>query len=76
METDPKKLRISAANFALEAYTLPWLISISLGVARVGCFGIVDHLRRRFARFKLGAHLLDLRRLFLHRCCEGRHARF
>jgi hypothetical protein len=37
-----------------------------------------------FARFKsatgrtrcgeLGAHLLDLRRLFLHRCCEGRHS--
>jgi hypothetical protein len=23
--------------------------------------GIVDHLRRRFARFKLGADLLDLR---------------
>jgi hypothetical protein len=37
---------------------------------------VVDHLRRRFARFKLGAHLLDLGRLFLHRCCEGRHSRF
>ena len=24
------------------------------------CLGIVDHLRRRFARFKLCAHLLDL----------------
>jgi hypothetical protein len=27
--------------------------------------GIVDHLRRRFARFKLGAHFLDLRGLLL-----------
>ena len=27
--------------------------------------GIVDHLRRRFARFKLCAHLLDLRCLSL-----------
>ena len=27
--------------------------------------GIVDHLRRRFARFKLGAHFLDLRCLLL-----------
>jgi hypothetical protein len=26
--------------------------------------GIVDHLRRRFARFKLCAHFLDLRGLF------------
>ncbi len=33
--------------------------------------GIVDHLRRRFARFKLCAHLLHLRCLFLS-CCEGR----
>ena len=27
--------------------------------------GIVDHLRRRFARFKLCAHFLDLRGLFV-----------
>ena len=33
--------------------------------------GIVDYLRRRFARFKLGAHLLDLRGLLFHRCCES-----
>jgi hypothetical protein len=33
--------------------TLPWLIS--------GSLGIVDHLRRRFARFKLGSHLLQAR---------------
>jgi len=38
--------------------------------------GIVDHLRRRFARFKLSAHLLDLRCLLFHRCCEGGHPRF
>jgi hypothetical protein len=24
---------------------------------------VLDHLRRRFDRFKLGAHVLDLRRL-------------
>src|SRR4029077_19288368 len=33
--------------------------------------GIVDHLRRRFARFKLGAHFLDLRCLLFRRRCEG-----
>ena len=33
--------------------------------------GIVDDLRRRFARFKLGAHLLDLRCLLFHRCSES-----
>jgi hypothetical protein len=38
-------------------HTLPWLISFSLGIAY--------DLRRRFARFKLGAHLLDLRRLLV-----------
>ena len=27
--------------------------------------GIVDHLRRRFVRLKLGAHLLDLRCLLV-----------
>jgi hypothetical protein len=39
--------------------------------------GIIDHLRRRFARFQLGAHLLDLRGLFVetrsklrNRCAE------
>src|SRR5713101_2499066 len=37
---------------------------------------IGDGLQCRFARFKLGAHHLDLGRLFLHRCCEGRHSRF
>ena len=29
----------------------------------------VHHLRRRFARFKLCAHLLDLRCLLFHGCC-------
>ena len=33
--------------------------------------GIVDHLRRRFARFKLHAHLLDLRCLFFKTGSEG-----
>jgi hypothetical protein len=33
--------------------------------------GIVDHLRRRFARFKLGAHFLDLRCLLFRRRYEG-----
>jgi hypothetical protein len=37
---------------------------------------IVHHLRGRFASFKLGAHLLDLHRLFFHGGCEGDHARF
>jgi hypothetical protein len=31
---------------------------------------IVDHLRRRFARFKLGAHFLDLRGLLFQGCIE------
>jgi hypothetical protein len=30
-----------------------------------------DHLRRRFARFKLCAHLLDLRCLLFHSCGES-----
>src|SRR5258708_22724676 len=34
---------------------------------------VQNRFRRRFARFKLGAHLLDLKRLFLHRCYEGRN---
>jgi len=33
--------------------------------------GIVDHFRRRFARFKLHAHLLDLRCLFFKTGSEG-----
>src|SRR4029077_12854893 len=33
--------------------------------------GIVDHLRRRFARFKLGAHFLDLGGLLLELGCES-----
>ena len=33
--------------------------------------GIVDHLRRRFARFELGAHFLDLRGLLLELGCES-----
>ena len=37
---------------------------------------VQDYLRRRFDRFKLGAHLLDLCGLFFHRCCEDRHYRF
>jgi hypothetical protein len=32
---------------------------------------VKDYLRRRFARCKLCAHFLDLRCLFLERCCEG-----
>src|SRR4030095_13308386 len=38
--------------------------------------GVLDYLRRSFARFEPHAHSLDLRGLFLHRCCEGRHSRF
>ena len=38
--------------------------------------GIVDHLRRRFARFKLGAHLVDLRYLLFHRGNETCYCRF
>ena len=34
---------------------------------RAAALGIVDNLRRRFARFKLGAHFLDLRGLFCSR---------
>jgi len=33
--------------------------------------GIVDHVRRRFGHFKLGAHLLDLRCLFFQVCRES-----
>jgi hypothetical protein len=33
--------------------------------------GIVDHLRRRFTRFELGAHFFDLGSLFFHRRGEG-----
>jgi hypothetical protein len=33
--------------------------------------GIVDHLRRRFACFKLSAHFLDLRSLLLKLCRES-----
>ena len=33
--------------------------------------GIVDHLRRRFARFDLSAHFLDLRCLLCEACCES-----
>ena len=33
--------------------------------------GIADHLRRRFARFNLGAHLLDLGGLLLELGCES-----
>ncbi len=38
--------------------------------------GIVDHLRRRFACFKLCAHLLDLGRLLFHGCCKTRNRGF
>jgi len=34
---------------------------------------IVNHLRRRFARFKLCAHLLDLRGLLFELRCENLH---
>src|ERR1700757_3914508 len=32
---------------------------------------IVDHSRRRFARFDLSAHFLDLRCLLCEACCES-----
>ena len=35
------------------------------------CLGIVDHLQRRFAQFKLGAHFLDLRCLLPETCGES-----
>ena len=35
--------------------------------------GIVDHLRRRLARFKLGAHFLDLRCLLVEKRSKLRH---
>ena len=38
--------------------------------------GIVEPLRRRFARFKLGAQLLDLRCLVFYSCDETCHRRF
>jgi hypothetical protein len=41
----------------------PALLRLSLTL------GIVDHARRRFTHFKLGAHLLDLRCLLFHGCC-------
>ncbi len=37
---------------------------------------VEGHLRRRFAHFELGAHLLDLRRLRFQRCAESLHSRF
>jgi hypothetical protein len=42
------------------------LFCLRLGAA----LGIVDHLRRRFARFKLCTDLLDLRRLLSQICGE------
>jgi hypothetical protein len=43
----------------------------------LGCggadLGIADHLRRRFARFELGAHFLDLRCLFFKLRRENAH---
>jgi hypothetical protein len=33
--------------------------------------GIVDYLRRRFARLKLSAHLLNLRCLLIQACRDG-----
>jgi hypothetical protein len=38
--------------------------------------GIVDHLRRTFARFKLSAHFLDLRCLLFNRGGESVHSKF
>ena len=35
---------------------------------------VLDHLRHRFARFKLCAHLLDLRGLFFELRREDRHS--
>ena len=40
------------------------------------CWALVvihDHLRRKFAQFKLYAHLLDLRCLLFQACSEGFH---
>ena len=37
---------------------------------------VLNRLRRGFAQFKLGAHFLDLRGLFFHRCCETRNRAF
>jgi len=48
----------------------PCCAFISLSLA------IVDDLRRRFARFKLCAHLLDLRCLFSHCRGESLHSGF
>ena len=41
---------------------------------KCGCLGIVDHLRRRLARFELCTHFLDLRALFFELCGHGFHA--
>jgi hypothetical protein len=38
--------------------------------------GIVDYVRRRFARFKLCTHFLDLCSRFFHGCDETCHRRF
>ena len=41
--------------------------------ARLLLLIVQDGLRRRFARFKLCAHFLDLRCLLFHGCDETRH---
>jgi hypothetical protein len=46
-------------------------VNAAVFVGAGAALGIVDHLRRRFARFKLGAHFLDLRCLLFRRRCEG-----
>ena len=45
-------------------------------LARLLLLIVEDDLRCGFARFNLGAHLLDLRRLLFYRCGESLHSRF
>jgi hypothetical protein len=67
LKRSPNSIRLCLDGRRLfsNTLTLRWFLLI-----------VVDHLRCRFARFKAGAHFLDLRCLFLYRCCEGPDHRF
>jgi hypothetical protein len=54
-----KQKAATRRNVTAECEVLPCFVGAG------GALGIVDHLRRRFARFKLGGHCLDLRRLLV-----------
>ena len=83
MKFAPNSIRPACTSLTLTLQSnltlLPRTVApLQLPVRSVACardadpaLGIVDHLRRGFARFKLGAHLLDLRCLLFKTGSEG-----